>query len=55
MTNGQQRRGQQAFNAFASEHPELAGLIVGTDDDPFYDDERLPRFEARVRELLDGR
>ena len=47
-----QRIGQQAFNDFASKHPRLARLITGTDDDPFYDDERLPIFKARVRELL---
>jgi hypothetical protein len=47
-----QRLGQQAFNDFASKHPRLAMLITGTDDDPFYDDERLPIFKARVRKLL---
>lgn len=42
------RHGQTAFNALARVHPRLANALRGTHDDPFYDDNRLPRFFARV-------
>lgn len=43
------RKGQAAFNYLCSAHPQLAERIRGTEADPFYDDMRLPTFEAVVR------
>lgn len=45
------RAGQRAFNELYRTDPALADLIRGGADDPFYDDARLPRFEAKVAAL----
>lgn len=42
------RAGQHAFNVLADRRPDLAERIRGSEDDPFYLDERLPRFYAAV-------
>lgn len=47
----QQRVGQKAFNDLHAIDPEIADLIRGTTDDPFYDDSRLDRFHLRVAAL----
>jgi hypothetical protein len=47
----QLRAGQQAFNDLYDRDPRIANAIRGTDDDPFYDDRRLPAFHARVAQL----
>lgn len=40
------RRGQVMFNVLNAFDPELADMIRGTLEDPFYRDERIPAFEA---------
>jgi hypothetical protein len=45
------RAGQRAFNELYDEDPVTADAIRGTEFDPFYLDERLPAFHARVEEL----
>jgi hypothetical protein len=42
------RDGQRAYNDLYDQDPEVALLILGTSDDPFYDDSRLAAFNARV-------
>lgn len=49
------RNGQQAFNELYASEPEIAAAIQGTEYDPFYLDERLPAFHARVAFLRDQR
>ena len=39
-----QRRGQYAFNLLDEHRRDLADKIVKTDNDPFYEDERIPQF-----------
>lgn len=45
------REGQRAFNELYQDEPEIADAIRGTEYDPFYLDERLPAFLARVAVL----
>ena len=45
-----EREGQYIFNCLHEAHPRLADMIVGTIDDPFYVDERIPGFWKFVRE-----
>ena len=47
----QLRAGQQAFNDLYERDPRIADAIRGTEDDPFYDDRRLPAFHTRVERL----
>lgn len=46
------RAGQAAFNALCIATPEIAEEIRGGADDPFHDNARLPRFFARVLEIV---
>lgn len=46
------RRGQDDFNFVYKHWPEVAQAIEGTEDDPFYDDERIWAFWNKVNELL---
>jgi hypothetical protein len=46
------RRGQTFFNVLSELEPELAGRVIGTADDPFYNDGKLPGFLLRVAEAL---
>lgn len=48
----QWRLGQCAFNALMDLRPDVADAIRATEDDPFYDDERIPRFLKKVKEIL---
>ena len=52
FVSGSQRAGQAAFNALEEAFPQIASVIRGTDEDPFYDDSRLTLFYRRVAELL---
>jgi hypothetical protein len=45
------RAGQLAFNELYRVDPVVADQIRGTEDDPFYDDERIAHFESKVAEL----
>lgn len=54
MVKEQWRPGQTYFNILFQEHDEFARQIIGTDLDPFFDDNRLPEFLARVRDELNG-
>jgi len=38
------RLGQTAFNTLTRVHPRLAEQVHGSACDPFYDDNRLPKF-----------
>ena len=50
-TTGEYRKGQKAFNDLYAEHPDIANLIRTTEDDPFFDDEKLPAFYLKVAKL----
>lgn len=43
------RVGQAYYNVLRDTRPDLAGVVQGTEDDPFYDDRRIPKFLVRVR------
>ena len=45
------RKGQKAFNDLYLVEPEIANLIRGTINDPFYNDKRLPDFYKKVESL----
>ena len=52
------RRGQRYWNAVSielslTESHRLLNEIVGTDADPFYDDENIMRFLIAVNEILE--
>lgn len=47
-----ERKGQSAFNVVNILKPHVSRQIRGTEDDPFFDDERLEAFWTRVGELL---
>jgi len=49
------RKGQQAFNDLYAKHPEIADQIRGTSIDPFYNDECLTAFYAKVKSLLENK
>ena len=49
-----QRIGQKAFNDLYESNPKIADAIRGTEYDPFYVDDRLPEFYAKVKELMSG-
>lgn len=42
------RLGQWAYNLLDEGYPEVAEKIRGSDDDPFYNDEIVPRFLCRL-------
>lgn len=44
------RTGQTAFNVLYDIRPELADAVRATELDPFYQDELLPAFYARIEE-----
>lgn len=44
------RVGQAFFNVLHDTRPDLAGVVAGTEDDPFYSDARIPGFLAFIRE-----
>ena len=44
------RAGQAYFNALSSLYPEIAETYRGTAFDPFYKDERIPKFLADLRD-----
>jgi hypothetical protein len=44
------REGQGCYNTLYEIDPELARSFHGTELDPYYFDERVPAFHARVRE-----
>jgi hypothetical protein len=46
------RKGQAYFDVLVELEPELAERLAETDDDPFYNDEKLPDFLLRVAEEL---
>jgi hypothetical protein len=46
------RKGQTFYNVLLELEPELAERLVGTADDPFYDDAKLPDFLVRVAQTL---
>ena len=48
-----QRRGQNWFNTLRNLHPNLAREIVGTEADPFYDDNKVELFLDWVHQSLD--
>lgn len=50
-----QRWGQAHYNALYAVDPEIANAILGTDADPFHDDNNLPAFFARVAEMREAR
>lgn len=43
-SNKYQRIGQLAFNCLADLHPELARKVLGTKNDPFYQDDKIYGF-----------
>lgn len=45
------RKGQKAFNDLYQVDPDIANLIRGTINDPFYNDKRLPDFYKKIEEL----
>lgn len=49
MSNGL-RKGQAYMNALAQIDMNLYRAITGTDDDPFYDDSKIPLFLIRYFE-----
>jgi hypothetical protein len=46
------RKGQAFFNVLLELEPEVAHRLIGTAEDPFYDDGKLPEFLVRVVEEL---
>lgn len=47
-----QRAGQHAFNVVYEKYPSIANKARATDLDPFYKDDRLPRFWMFVSSQL---
>jgi hypothetical protein len=45
------RYGQHLFNSLNEIRPDIANIIRGTDDDPFYNDKKIGRFWLKVSEL----
>lgn len=45
------RLGQAVYNAAYKRSPAVVRSLIGTDLDPFYHDERIDAFLARLREL----
>jgi hypothetical protein len=45
-----ERSGQHAYNLLMHTRPDLCGALVGSELDPFYDDDRLPAFLEWVSE-----
>jgi hypothetical protein len=50
---GEMRLGQQWCVHLRAMHPRMAMAIIGSDCDPFYEDDNLPRFFALVNDLWD--
>jgi hypothetical protein len=46
------RKGRAYFDVLLELEPELANRLAETDDDPFYDDDKLPAFLSRVAHEL---
>ena len=46
------RKGQAFFNVLLQLEPDVAHRLMGTAEDPFYDDGKLPEFLIRVVEEL---
>jgi hypothetical protein len=46
------RKGQAFFNVLLELEPDVAHRLMGTAEDPFYDDGKLPQFLVRVVEEL---
>lgn len=52
-TKGETRIGQQWAIRLRAFHPRLARAIVGSESDPFYENDNLPRFFVMVNLLWD--
>lgn len=50
--NPTQRIGQAYFNGLWEARKDIATVIDGGPDDPFYDDDVLPRFFAAIEQAL---
>jgi hypothetical protein len=48
LSDGNQRKGQAAFNALYQLDTLVADMIRGSQFDPFYRDERIPAFMQEV-------
>jgi hypothetical protein len=46
------RLGQTYFNILCEMEPEIAAIIRGTENDPFYDDKKINDFKKKIVELL---
>lgn len=46
------RKGQTFYDVLLEIEPQLAQRLTDTDDDPFYNDDKLPGFLLRVAEEL---
>jgi len=46
------RKGQCYFNELYEVEPEIAEIIRGTENDPFYDDKKIDNFKLKMIELL---
>lgn len=46
------RRGQFMFNTLYRRYPAIANRINGTEFDPFYVDERIPKFIAYLTDFI---
>ena len=49
------RKGQKAFNDLYQTDPDIANLIRGTVNDPFYNDKKLPEFYKKIDEIKKNR
>ena len=47
------RRGQHAFNVLSDLHPGVAARVRNTDDDPFYNDNKMDRFLSAVSKSVE--
>lgn len=45
------REGQAHMNVLCEYRNDVYMKIIGTDDDPFYDNKRMPRFRSRLTQL----
>lgn len=50
--NPRYRKGQGYFNYLNSVRPDLAVIIVGSDNDPFYDDSKIPAMLVYIEDEL---
>jgi hypothetical protein len=49
--NDHLRFGQVCFNVLYDLDPDFACTVLGTADDPFFDDSRVPEFLMKVRQF----